>query len=60
MECIIYQREALNVELIPGQDIDWNEVIKDVSLADPVEVQANDALYIIHLEQLKTERSCQR
>ncbi len=46
--CIIYQREALNVELIPGQDIDWNEVVKDVSLADPVEVQANDPLYILY------------
>ena len=46
--CIIYQREALNVELIPDQDIDWNEVVKDVSLADPVEVQANDPLYILY------------
>ena len=46
--CIIYQREALNVELIPGQDIDWNEVVKDVSLTDPVEVQANDPLYILY------------
>ena len=47
-KCIIYQREALNVELIPEQDIDWNEVIKDVSLADPVEIQANDPLYILY------------
>ena len=46
--CIIYQREALNVELIPGQDIDWNEVVKDVSLTDPVEVKANDPLYILY------------
>ena len=46
--CIIYQREALNVKLIPDQDIDWNEVVKDVSLTDPVEVQANDPLYILY------------
>ena len=46
--CIIYQREALNVELIPDQDIDWNEVVKDVSLTDPVKVQANDPLYILY------------
>ena len=46
--CIIYQREALNVELIPDQDIDWNEAVKDVSLTDPVEVQANDPLYILY------------
>ena len=36
------------LSLFQSQDIDWNEVVKDVSLADPVEVQANDPLYILY------------
>ena len=48
-KCIIYQREALNVKLIPGQDIDWNEVVKDVSLTDPVEVSKRPFVYFIYI-----------
>ena len=47
-KCVIFQRDSLKVELIPKQDIDWNEFIKDVTLAKPVEVDANDPLYILY------------
>mgnify|MGYP001158395455 FL=1 len=47
-KCIIFQRESLKVKLNSTQDIDWNEVIKDAVLAKPVEVHANDPLYILY------------
>ena len=39
---------SLKVELDPNLDIDWNDAIADVDLAIPVEVQANDPLYILY------------
>ncbi|MDC1281007.1 propionyl-CoA synthetase [bacterium] len=47
-KCIIFQRNSLKVDLDPNLDIDWNEAIADVDLASPVEVQANDPLYILY------------
>ena len=47
-KCIIFQRNSLKVDLDPNLDIDWNEAIVDVDLASPVEVQANDPLYILY------------
>ena len=47
-KCVIFQRDSLKVQLIPKRDVDWNEVIRDVSLAKPVEVDANDPLYILY------------
>ena len=47
-KCIVFQREALNVELDPNQDLDWNDAISGVNLADPVDVNANDPLYILY------------
>ena len=47
-KCIIFQRNSFNVDLNPNLDIDWNEAILDVELASPVEVQANDPLYILY------------
>ena len=47
-KCIIFQRNSLKVDLDPNLDIDWNEAIVDVELANPVEVQANDPLYILY------------
>ena len=47
-KCIIFQREELNVELDPNQDLDWNDAILGVNLADPVDVNANDPLYILY------------
>ena len=47
-KCIIYQRESYQASLITGQDIDWNEAIKNVSSPDPVAVEANHPLYILY------------
>ena len=47
-KCIIFQRETLKAELDINQDIDWYDAIKDVPLADPIEVSANDPLYILY------------
>ncbi len=47
-KCIIFQRCSLKVQLNPRQDVDWNQVIKDVILVKPVEVDANDPLYILY------------
>ena len=47
-KCIIFQRNSLKVDLDPNLDIDWNAAIADVDLAIPVEVQANDPLYILY------------
>ena len=47
-KCIIFQRNSLKVDLDRNLDIDWNEAIVDVDLVSPVEVQANDPLYILY------------
>ena len=47
-KCIIFQRNSLKTDLDPNLDIDWNEAILDVDLASPIEVQANDPLYILY------------
>jgi propionyl-CoA synthetase len=47
-KCIIFQRKELIVELNPDQDLDWNDSISDVELAVPVDVNANDPLYILY------------
>ena len=47
-KCIIFQRNSFKVDLDPNLDIDWNEAIAEVDLASPVEVQANDPLYILY------------
>ena len=47
-KCIIFQRESLKVKLNSNQDIEWNEAIANVQLADPIDVAANDPLYILY------------
>ncbi len=47
-KCIIFQRESLKAQLKPSQDLDWSELIKDAFLAKPIEVDANDPLYILY------------
>ena len=47
-KCIIYQRKSLQASLIPGQDIDWNDAIKDVTSPEPISVEANHPLYILY------------
>jgi len=45
---IIYQRDQAKAELIPGRDLDWNEVQRDASPADCVPVGGADPLYILY------------
>ena len=47
-KCIIFQRDSLKAQLKPSQDLDWSELIKDAFLAKPIEVNANDPLYILY------------
>ncbi len=47
-KCIIFQRGSLKAQLKPSQDLDWSELIKDAFLAKPIEVDANDPLYILY------------
>ena len=47
-KCIIFQRDSLKAQLKPSQDLDWSEFIKDAFSAKPIEVDANDPLYILY------------
>jgi Acyl-coenzyme A synthetases/AMP-(fatty) acid ligases len=47
-KCIIFQRDSVKAKLKPSQDLDWSEFIKDAFLAKPIEVDANDPLYILY------------
>ncbi|UCD09012.1 MAG: acetate--CoA ligase [Dehalococcoidales bacterium] len=46
--CIIFQREALKVDLVPGRDQDWDEMIKDAKPVGCVPVKSTDPLYILY------------
>lgn len=47
-KCIILQRPQIAAELIPGRDLDWDQVIKEASPAQCVTVEATDPLYILY------------
>jgi propionyl-CoA synthetase len=47
-KCIIYQRRLAEAELIPGQDIAWNEFISGAEPVPCVPVKATDPLYILY------------
>ncbi len=47
-KCIIFQRDFHKAQLKPSQDLDWSDFIKDAFLAKPIEVDANDPLYILY------------
>ena len=47
-KCIIFQRESHQAPLNTGQDIDWNEAIKNVPSPEPLPVEANHPLYILY------------
>jgi len=47
-KCIIYQRRLAEAELIPGQDIAWNEFIAGAEPVPCVPVKATDPLYILY------------
>jgi propionyl-CoA synthetase len=46
--CIVLQRPALEAELDPARDLDWDEAVSGAEPADCVAVGATDPLYILH------------
>ena len=46
--CVIFQREQLPAELIPGRDLDWAQIAAAAEPAECVPVAATDPLYILY------------
>jgi len=46
--CVILQRPQERAELIPGRDLDWDELMADARPAECVSVDATDPLYILY------------
>ena len=46
--CVIWQRQQVTADLVPGRDLDWEQSVADVSPADCVPVAATDPLYILY------------
>jgi propionyl-CoA synthetase len=47
-KCVIYQRDIVKADLIPGRDYDWEELMKDAEPVECVPVDATDPLYILY------------
>ncbi len=47
-KCVIYQRDIVRADLIPGRDYDWEELMKDAEPVECVPVDATDPLYILY------------
>lgn len=46
--CIVYQRSMEQAELVPGRDLDWNDVVPGARPHECVPVAATDPLYILY------------
>ena len=46
--CIILQRQVVMAEMIPGRDLDWEELMAKAEPAPCVPVKATDPLYILY------------
>jgi propionyl-CoA synthetase len=46
--CVILQREQATASLVPGRDVDWDELVAGAPAAECVPVGANDPLYILY------------
>ena len=46
--CIIYQREEVQVQLVPNRDLDWQEQMDVAVEIPPVPVKSTDPLYILY------------
>ncbi len=46
--CVIYRRKGLEIDLIEGQDIDWQTALSTAEPQDCVPVAATDPLYILY------------
>jgi len=47
-KCIVFQRDFVLAEMIPGRDLDWQELVKNAQPAPCVPVKATDPLYILY------------
>ena len=46
--CVVYQREALQADLVEGRDLEWHAAHEGVEPLAPVPVKATDPLYILY------------
>ena len=46
--CIILQRPPVEAAMVPGRDLDWNDVMDEASPVDCVPLLATDPLYILY------------
>ncbi len=46
--CVILQREQHHCELIPGRDLDWQDLTAAAAPVEPVPVAATDPLYVLY------------
>lgn len=47
-KCVILQRPAIKAEIIPGRDLDWDELMAKAEPVECVPVKATDPLYILY------------
>ena len=47
-KCVIFERPQVKAELVPGRDLDWDELMTKATPADCVPVKATDPLYILY------------
>lgn len=47
-KCVILQRPQVKAELVPGMDLDWDELTAKAEPADCIPVKATDPLYILY------------
>ena len=46
--CVVYQREALQADLVEGRDLEWHAAHEGVEPLAPVPVKSTDPLYILY------------
>jgi propionyl-CoA synthetase len=46
--CIVFQRTQVRAEMMPGRDVDWEELMAKAQPADCVPIKATDPLYILY------------
>lgn len=46
--CVVYQRPQVTAELVPGRDVDWQDIYDKASPVDPVPLKSTDPLYILY------------
>jgi propionyl-CoA synthetase len=47
-QVVIFQRDIIQAEMIPGRDYDWTEISAAAKPVDCVELEATDPLYILY------------